>query len=93
MSYVQSAGQALTFEEVQGVHHRALMFFTPAMFFIFIAVGVLASRMLHGFIHSRWLGVLGMFIEIAGSLSMLAMVWTVLVGFAALFGCGVRHVD
>lgn len=52
--------------DVEAVHHRALTFFTPAVFTMFIAIGVLSSRMLHGFIHSRWIGALGMTIAIAG---------------------------
>lgn len=51
---------------VGAVHRVALSFFTPGVFAMFIAMGVLASRLLHGFIHSRWLGAIGMVIAIAG---------------------------
>ncbi len=54
-------------ENVDAVHARALQFFTPATFFMFVAMGVLSSRMLHGFIHSRWLGGLGMFIAVGAT--------------------------
>lgn len=57
---------APTLDEVDAVHQRALIFFTPAVFIMFIAMGVLSSRLLHGFIHSRWLGGFGMVIAIAG---------------------------
>jgi|GEM_PF-6303086 len=53
-------------EEIGAIHASALRFFTPGVFIMFIAMGVLSSRMLHGFIHSRWLGGAGMAIAIAG---------------------------
>ena len=51
---------------VAAVHENALRFFTPGVFLMFIAIGVLSSRMLHGFIHARWLGAIGTIIAIAG---------------------------
>ncbi len=66
-----TSGQ-VTLAEVQAVHDRALAFFTPGVFAMFIAMGVLSSRLLHGFIHSRWLGALGMMLAILGPASWLA---------------------
>lgn len=52
--------------QISAIHANALMFFTPGVFLMFIAIGVLSSRMLHGFIHTRWLGGIGTVIAIAG---------------------------
>ncbi len=49
---------------VAEAHARALFFFTPALFTMFIAMGILASRMIHGYLHSRWLGWLGQVIAV-----------------------------
>lgn len=64
--YARGGPDAPSLATVEAVHQRALVFFTPAVFLMFIAIGVLSSRMLHGFIHSRWLGGLGMMIAITG---------------------------
>ena len=48
------------------VHRLALRFFTPAIFLMFIAIGLLSSRLVHRFVHSRLLGFVGMLIAIAG---------------------------
>ncbi|MEM9616674.1 MAG: hypothetical protein AAF936_01840 [Pseudomonadota bacterium] len=64
--YAHGGPDAPSLAKVEAVHQRALVFFTPAIFVMFIAIGVLSSRMLHGFIHSRWLGAFGMMIAIAG---------------------------
>lgn len=96
--------------QISAIHANALLFFTPGVFLMFIAMGVLSSRMLHGFIHTRWLGAIGMAIAIAGptaflfgltgpnwenmqiggSLMMLAFLWHLLVGVAALTSRGAR---
>lgn len=52
--------------QVSAIHRNALQFFTPGVFLMFIAMGVLSSRMLHGFIHTRWIGAIGMLVAIAG---------------------------
>ncbi len=64
MAHLAGGAGAPALTEVQAVHDRALIFFTPGVFLMFVAMGVLSSRMLHGFIHSRWLGGLGMLIAI-----------------------------
>ncbi len=69
-TYLASPG-ADGLDMAETTHNRALMFFTPAIFFMFVAMGVLSSRMLHGFIHSRWLGGLGMLIAIAATAAYL----------------------
>jgi len=110
LAYAAGEASAPGLDAVDAVHQRALAFFTPAVFLMFIAIGVLSSRMLHGFIHSRWLGGLGMTIAIAGptaylfgvtgpnwdnlqiggSLMMLAFLWHLLTGVAAMFGKGAK---
>lgn len=57
-------GDADLLAQTAAAHARALAFFTPALFAMFLAMGVLASRMIHGQIHSRWLGWLGQAIAI-----------------------------
>ncbi|MHA7873469.1 MAG: hypothetical protein ACX939_14060, partial [Hyphococcus sp.] len=54
MAYAHAAGGGVApdVSDIAAVHARALAFFTPGVFLMFIAVGVLSSRMLHGFIHS-----------------------------------------
>ena len=111
VAYSAGGSGAPGLPDVQAMHDRALLFFTPAVFLMFVAIGVLSSRMLHRHIHSRWLGGLGMAIavtaitaylfgvtgpnwdnlQIGGSLMMLGFLWHVLMGFAALFGRGVRQ--
>ena len=71
LAYAQGGASAPSLAEVEAAHARALTFFTPGVFLMFIAVGVLSSRLLHGFIHSRWLGALGMMIAIAGPTAFL----------------------
>ncbi|MEO1242261.1 MAG: hypothetical protein AAFX54_10145 [Pseudomonadota bacterium] len=66
MAHASDSANAPSIAAVDKMHQRALTFFTPAVFLMFIAIGVFSSRMLHGFIHSRWLGGLGMMIAIAG---------------------------
>ena len=66
MAYLAGGVSAPSLAEVAGVHDQALLFFTPAIFLMFVAMAVLSSRLLHGFIHSRWLGGLGMLIGVAG---------------------------
>lgn len=51
-------------DAVGAAHARAVFVYTPAMFAMFVAIGVLASRLIHGQIHSRWLGWLGQAIAI-----------------------------
>lgn len=60
-----TGGSMVTLEDVAKAHEQALLFFTPGVFLMFVAMGLLASRMLHRFIHSRWLGGLGQLVAIA----------------------------
>lgn len=66
MAYLQGGANAPSLDETSAVHDQALSFFTPAMFLMFVAMAVLSSRLLHGFIHSRWLGAFGMLVGVAG---------------------------
>ena len=66
LSYLQGGPGAATLQDVEHVHRDALYMFTPGVFLMFMAGGVLSSRLLHGFVHSRWLGGVGMLIAIAG---------------------------
>jgi len=54
----------VSLEDVAGSHELALRFFTPAMFFLFVSIGVLSSPMLHRTFHARWLGVIGQIIAV-----------------------------
>ena len=64
-SYVSAAGgQPATLEQVADSHSFALRFFTPAVFLMFVAAGLLSSPMLHRVIHVRWLGVVGQAIAV-----------------------------
>lgn len=65
LSYLAGGPDAPILADIENIHEQALQFFTPAIFLMFIAMAVLSSRLLHGFIHSRWLGGLGMLIGIA----------------------------
>ncbi len=65
-AHASGGANAPLLAEVAAIHDRALVFFTPGVFLMFIAMGVLSSRLLHGLIHSRWLGFLGMTVAIAG---------------------------
>ena len=58
------AGTVVTLEDVRNAHSRALSFFTPGVFLMFIAMGLLSSRMLHRIIYYRWLGGLGQLIAV-----------------------------
>jgi len=49
-------------ESVDARHAMALTFFTPGLFILFLAVGLISYPMLRGQMHSRWLGALGMMI-------------------------------
>ena len=64
--FIAGGPDAPMLETVAAMHERALLFFTPAIFLMFIAMGILSSRMIHGFIHSRWLGFFGMALAITG---------------------------
>ncbi len=66
MAFLAGGPKAPSLVEAAGVHEQALLFFTPAMFLMFVAMAVLSSRLLHGFIHSRWLGGFGMIVGVAG---------------------------
>jgi len=110
LAYADGGAGAPSLAAVDAAHAHALTYFTPGVFLIFPAVGLLASQLLFGRIHSRWLGFLGLVIAIAGpsayftgaagenwsnlriggSLMMLAFLWHVLTGFAAMFGRGIR---
>lgn len=58
--YMQAAaGNPTTLEKVAQAHEFALSFFTPAVFLMFVAMGLLSSPMLHRTIHARWLGLAG----------------------------------
>ena len=70
-AYSASGPAAPGLTHVQAAHDHALQFFTPAMFLMFIAMGVLSSRMLHGFIHYRWLGWFGMTLAVAAPTAFL----------------------
>lgn len=65
------ARTVVTVEDVAKIHDLALSFFTPAVFLMFIAMGLLSSRMLHRFIHTRWLGGLGQLIAIGATTAYL----------------------
>jgi hypothetical protein len=72
-SYVTAGeGQAVTIEDVADAHKFALRFFTPGVFLMFVAVGLLSSPMLHRAVHSRWLGVFGQVIAISAVTAFLA---------------------
>ncbi len=110
LAYAAGGPDAPSLAAVEAAHAGALWFFTPGVFLKFPAIGLLASQMLHGRLHSRWLGGVGMLIAIAGptayligaagenwsnlriggSLMMLAFLWHLLTGLAAMFGRGVR---
>ena len=55
----------MTLDDVTRAHELALLFYTPGIFLMFVAMTVLSSPMLHRTIHSRWLGALGQIIGIA----------------------------
>lgn len=59
-----NVGRSMSLEDVTEVHQLALRFFTPGIFLVFVAMGLLSSPMLHRAIHSRWLGVTGQIIAI-----------------------------
>jgi len=59
-----TGGESATLEQVAGSHSFALRFFTPGIFLMFVAMGLLSSPMLHRSIHLRWLGVIGQTIAI-----------------------------
>ncbi|GJL95308.1 MAG: hypothetical protein DHS20C05_17130 [Hyphococcus sp.] len=62
---MNNPADAALLKKAGDAHQLAILFFTPAMFGMFLAMGVLSSRMLHGYVHSRWLGVIGQIIAIA----------------------------
>ena len=65
-SYVSAnGGPPMTLEQVAGSHRLALRFFTPGIFLIFVAMGLLSSPMLHRVVHTRWLGLIGQIIAIS----------------------------
>ena len=70
-AFAAGGSAAPSLHDVQAAHDHALQFFTPAMFLMFIAMGVLSSRMLHGFIHYRWLGWFGMALAVAAPTAFL----------------------
>ena len=55
----------MTLEQVARSHRLALRFFTPGIFLVFVAMGLLSSPMLHRAIHTRWLGLIGQIIAIS----------------------------
>ena len=64
--YLSAAGsESTTLEQVAVSHRFALSFFTPGVFLMFVAMGLLSSPMLHRSIHSRWLGFTGQIIAVA----------------------------
>ncbi len=64
-SYMSAAGdKPATLEQVADSHSFALRFFTPAVFLMFVAAGLLSSPMLHRVIHVRWLGIVGQAIAV-----------------------------
>ena len=70
--YMQAAGgNPTTLEKVAQAHEFALSFFTPAVFLMFVAMGLLSSPMLHRTIHARWLGLAGQLIAIAAVITYL----------------------
>lgn len=66
LAHAAGGSEAPSLATVDDIHQRALVFFTPGVFTMFIAIGLLSSRMLHGLVHSRWLGWFGMLVAIAG---------------------------
>ena len=64
--YSAGGPNAPMLDAVAALHERALRFFTPAIFLMFVAMGILSSRMIHGFVHYRWLGYAGMALAITG---------------------------
>ena len=70
--YLSTGGtESMLLEQVAEMHSLALTFFSPAIFLLFVAMGVLSSPMLHRRIHSRWLGVAGQFIAITAVVAYL----------------------
>jgi hypothetical protein len=58
------AGESMTLEHVAESHALALSIFTPAVFLMFVAVGLLSTPMLHRSIHSRWMGLVGQLVAV-----------------------------
>ena len=56
----------LVYSQAGDIHKLALRFFTPGVFLMFIAIGLLSTRLIHRLIHNRTLGFLGMLIAISG---------------------------
>lgn len=59
-------------EVMAGRHDLALSFFGPGISAMFLAMALLSTRCLHGLIHSRWLGALGLGLAILALAAYLA---------------------
>ena len=63
-SYMSGADPSTTLAHVAESHELALRFFTPGVFLLFVAMGLLSSPMLHRLFHARWLGAVGQVIAV-----------------------------
>jgi hypothetical protein len=64
-AYVASASsQTTALQDVADSHSFALRFYTPGVFFMFVAMGLLSSPIIHRAFHTRWFGFVGQFIAI-----------------------------